>query len=207
MTAAPNRKHTVEEYIELLKNSDERFEYFDGNIVSMAGGKAEHSDIASNVIYSLRNKLKGRACRVNGGDLAIKTIKAWPFRYPDVSVVCGDRVLEKMQGVDLLINPLLIVEVLSSSTAEYDREGKFLAYQAIESFREYLLISRERAHVIQYVRQPNGKWLRTDIIGLESEVSLESLDVMLSLQEIYEMVEFPQPTIPYSEAISVEQQR
>ncbi|MEO6725053.1 MAG: Uma2 family endonuclease [Blastocatellia bacterium] len=206
MAALPDRKYTVEEYIELLKNSDERFEYFDGEIVSMAGGRAEHSDIAANVIFGLRDKLKGRPCRVNGGDLAVKTVKAWPFRYPDVSVVCGERILEKMQGIDLLVNPVLIIEVLSSSTADYDREEKFLAYQAIESFREYLLIAQERAHIIQYIRQSNGKWLRDDIIGLESEVRLESVSVTLPLKDIYEMIEFPQPTTPVAKSTASEQQ-
>ena len=120
MTSLPKRKYTIEEYIELLKNSDERFEYFNGEVASMAGGKAEHSDIASNVLFSLRLKLEGRSCRVNGGDMAVKTVKAWPFRYPDVSVVCGERILENMQGIDVLINPLLIVVVLSPSTKNYD---------------------------------------------------------------------------------------
>ena len=80
MTGLTKRKYTVEEYIELLKNSDERFEYFNGEIVSMAAGKVAHEDIASNLIYSLRDKLKGRDCRIAGGNLAIKTVKAWPFR-------------------------------------------------------------------------------------------------------------------------------
>lgn len=190
MTTIPKKFYTVEEYIELLKNSDERFEYFDGEIVSMAGGKAEHSDITSNVIYSLRDKLKGRNCRVNGADLAVKTVKAWPFRYPDVSVVCGERIIENMQGIDMLVNPVLLIEVLSPSTAAYDHNEKFVAYQAIESFMEYLLVSQDRPHVTRYVRQPDDGWLRYDIIGLESDVELSSVGVALSLSEVYSMVEF-----------------
>lgn len=190
MTAIPKKIYTVEEYIELLKNSDERFEYFDGEVVSMAGGKAEHSDIASNVIYSLRDKLKERGCRVNGADLAVKTVKAWPFRYPDVSVVCGERIIENMQGIDMLVNPALLVEVLSPSTAAYDHNEKFVAYQAIESFMEYLLVSQERPHVTRYVRQPDDGWLRYDIIGLESDVELSSVGIAISLGEIYSMVDF-----------------
>lgn len=196
MAALPKRKYTVEEYIELIKNSDERFEYFNGEIVSMAGGKAEHSDIASNVIFSLRRLLEDRPCRVNGGDMAVKTVKAWPFRYPDVSVVCDERILENMQGIDVLINPLLIVEVLSSSTKNYDFDEKFLAYQAVETFQEYILISQVRPHVTQYVRQPNGKWLRTDIIGLESQVALESVGVTLKLSDIFWRVTFPESESP-----------
>lgn len=196
MTALPKLKYTVEEYIELVKNSDERFEYFNGEIVSMAGGKAEHSDIASNVIFSLRRLLENGPCRVNGGDMAVKTVKAWPFRYPDVSVVCDERILENMQGIDVLINPLLIVEVLSSSTKNYDFDEKFLAYQAIETFQEYLLISQVRPHVTQYVRQQNGKWLRADIIGLESQVALESVGVTLKLSDIFGRVTFSESELP-----------
>ena len=196
MTALAKRKYTVEEYIELLKNSDERFEYFNGEIFSMAAGKVAHEDIASNLIYSLTDKLKGLNYRIAGGNLAIKTVKAWPFRLPDVSVVCGERIIEEMQGIDMLVNPTLIIEVLSPTTKGYDQDAKFLAYQAIESFKEYLLVSQNSPHVIQYVRQPSGKWLRSDIIGLESTVELESVGVTLSLGEIYWMVTFPDPESP-----------
>lgn len=193
MTAVPKRKYTIEEYIELLKNSDERFEYFDGEIVSMASGKVVHEDISSNLIFSLREKLKGRECRVAGGNLAVKTVLAPPFRLPDVSVVCGERIIEEVQGFQTLVNPTLIIEVLPSTTAEFDREGKFLIYQAIESFREYLLIEQDRPHVTLYARRDGGKWLRSDVIGLESEIFLESINVTLRLNEIYLMVDFPQP--------------
>lgn len=92
----------------------------------------------------------------------------------------------------MLVNPLLIVEVLSPSTESYDCEAKFLAYQSIESFQEYLLIAQSRAHVTQYIRQPDGRWLRADIEGLEATITLQSLNVALPLSEIYRMVEFEQ---------------
>jgi len=187
----PKRKYTVEEYIELLKNSDERFEYFDGEIVSMAAGKIAHVGIASNINRTLGNLLLDRPCQVFGGDGAIKTTKAPPFRMPDVSVVCGDLIIEEFQGIEMLVNPLLICEVLSSTTAGYDRDEKFMVYQAIESFREYLLVEQARPHVTRYVRQPDGQWLRADVIGLESAVRLESLGVTLPLSDIYRMITFP----------------
>ncbi len=191
MSALPKHKYTVEEYIELMKTSDERFEYFDGEIVSMAGGTISHGDIAVNLILSLADKLKGRPCRIMGGDTAIKTVKAKPFRFPDVSVVCGERVIERMMGFDMLVNPQLIVEVLSKTTRAYDLNEKFLAYQAIESLKEYLLVDQNRSHVIRHVRQPDGQWLRGDFIGMENSVKLESLDVVLSFTEIYRMITFP----------------
>lgn len=191
MTPSPKQKYTVEEYIELLKNSDERFEYFDGEIVSMAAGKISHGGVAANIIRSIGNLLADRLCQVFGGDTAIKTIKAFPFRLPDASVVCGELVIEEMLGIEMLVNPLLIIEVLSKSTEVYDRDKKFLAYQAIESFQEYLLVAQDRPHVTRYVRQPDNQWLRGDFIGLESSVKLESLGVVLPLSDIYRMITFP----------------
>ncbi len=194
MAAQPDlkRKYTIEEYIELYKNSEERFEYFDGEIFSMASGKVSHGEIAVNIARQIGNRLEDRPCHVFGGDVAIKTIRAHPFRLPDASVVCGDPIIEEFQGIEMLVNPLLICEVLSPSTANYDREEKFMVYQAIESFQEYLLVEQDRPHVTRYVRQPDGQWLRADIIGLDSAVRLESLGVELPLSEIYRMIKFPE---------------
>lgn len=191
MIPAPKKRYTVEEYIELLKNSDERFEYFDGEIVSMAAGKISHGRISRNIVRTISNLLDGHPCEAFGGDTAIKTIKAFPFRMPDASVVCGEVVIEEIRGIEVLINPTLIVEVLSQSTGAYDHGEKFIAYQAIESFREYLLIEQNRPHVTRYVRQSDNQWLRADFIGLETAVKLESLGIVLPLSEIYRMVEFP----------------
>lgn len=194
MTARPDlkRKYTVEEYIEMLKNSEERFEYFDGEIFSMTAGKVAHSGIAGNIIREIGNLLKDRPCQVFGGGVPLKTARAYPFRLPDVSVICGEPIIEDFQGIEMLVNPLLICEVLSPSTASYDREEKFLVYQAIESFQEYLLVEQDRPHVTRYVRQTDGQWLRADIIGLESAVRLETLGLELQLSEIYRMIKFPE---------------
>ena len=191
MSALPKRKYTIEEYVELIKTTEEKIEYFDGELFSMAGGKFAHSAIASNVQFALSQRFVKRLCRVFSGDLALKVPAAPPFRFPDVSVVCGEPVVENLSGIDLLVNPILIVEVLSDSTADYDLGKKFLAYQSIESFREYLAIAQKHVHVIQHSKQENGLWVRRDFIGLDSEVHLESLNVTLSLREIYENVQFP----------------
>src|SRR5690242_15627515 len=121
----------------------------------MAAGKISHGDIAANLIYSLRCEFADRPCQAFGGDTAVKTIIQPTFRMPDVTVVCGERIIEEFQGIEMLVNPILIVEVLSKNTQDYDREGKFLVYQAIESFQEYLLVEQHRPHVTRYVRQPD----------------------------------------------------
>ena len=185
------RKYTVEEYVELLQNSEERFEYFDGEILSMAAGKISHGGIAANLMRALGNRLDERPCRIFNGDVALKTILAPPFRMPDVSIACGEAQTEYFQGIEMLLNPVFICEILSPKTESYDRDDKFIAYQAIESFQEYLLVEQHRPHVIRYRRQPDNQWTRSDVIGLESSLTLESLGITLSLSEIYRMIKFP----------------
>lgn len=192
MTAIPvSKKHyTLEEYLELDKNSEERYEYFDGEVFAMAGGSPNHARLGFDIGVLFSQKLKGRNCETFNSDMRIKVPAALPYRYPDASVVCGKPIFEDVNGQAMLVNPVLIVEVLSPSTAVYDLNEKFTAYQSIESFREYLIISQDRPHVIQNIRQSKGRWLRIDIEGLDAEVALESINVILPLSEIYERVEF-----------------
>jgi len=197
MTALPNRRYTLEEYIELDKNSEEKYEYFNGEVFAMVGGSPNHARISGNVYSALRQRLQGQSCEAFNSDMRVKVLAASPYCYPDTSVVCGEPIFEELQGQQMLVNPVLIVEVLSPSTAAYDLGEKFTAYQSIETFQEYLSISQERPYVIQYVRQAKRGWLRTDIVGLDSEVALESVNATLPLSEIYERVNFqteePQP--------------
>ena len=188
MGALPIHKMTIEEYIEFDKNSMERYQYFDGEVFAMAGGSPEHARISGNTFARLFLKLLGGKCEVFNSDMQLKVPAAPPYRYPDVSVVCGEAVFEETQGIKLLVNPLLLIEVLSPSTAEYDLGKKFTEYKSIASFQEYLAISQTHPHVIRYSRHPNGFWVRHDIEGIESEVLLESLNLSLPLSEIYERV-------------------
>jgi Uma2 family endonuclease len=190
MTALPKKIYTLEEYLELDKNSEEKYEYFDGEVFAMAGGSPAHARIGVNVCTRLALKLEGRSCEAFNSDMRIKVPAAFPYRYPDVSVVCGPPVFEELRGQSMLVNPLLLVAVLSPSTTAYDLGDKFTAYQSIASFREYLLITQTRPHVIRHLFQAPGQWLRTEVTGLESEVPLESLGVPLPLREIYARVEF-----------------
>ncbi|HYE75329.1 MAG TPA: Uma2 family endonuclease [Blastocatellia bacterium] len=190
MTALPKHKYTLEEYFELERNSDEKYEYFNGEVFAMAGGSSAHSRISVNAISVLVQKLRGKSCEVFNSDMRIKVPAAFPYRYPDVSGVCGTPVFDEIQGQQMLVNPILIVEVLSPSTAAYDLGEKFTAYQSIESFQEYLLIYQDRPLVIQYQRQSQRRWLRIENEGLQSQVELQSINVSLSLSEIYERVNF-----------------
>jgi Uma2 family endonuclease len=191
MSAIPKHKMTMEEYIEFDKNSEGRWEYFDGEVIDMAGGTLNHNQIASNISRVLGNKLEDKGCRALTSDMRLKVPKALPYRYPDVVVVCGEPIIGTIQGQEMLVNPLLIIEVLSPSTAEYDYGIKFTAYQSIESFQEYLLVAQDRPRVTQYVRQPNGQWLRRDIEEMDGVVKFTSLDCELTFSEIYRLVKFP----------------
>jgi hypothetical protein len=128
--------------------------------------------------------------------MRIKVPKALPYRYLDIAVVCGGPVIEKLQGQEILVNPLLIVEVLSPTTEGYDYGQKFTAYQSIESFREYLLVAQDRPHVTHYLRQADGQWLRSDIEGMDGVVKLVTVECELSFEEIYRLVEFSAPSPP-----------
>ncbi len=190
MSALPQPKYSLEGYIDLDKNSEGRYEYFNGVVVELSGASLSHNRIVSNLSGNLRNELEGRDCEVLPTDMRLKVPAAFPYRYPDVVVVCGEPVIEGMQGLDLLVNPLLIIEVLSPTTEAYDRGLKFSAYQTIASFREYLLVAQDRPHVVQYVRQPNDKWLRSEVTGLDGELTLETINCTLTLRDIYQRVTF-----------------
>ncbi len=186
-------KYKIEEYIELEKSSEERYEYFAGEVFVMAGANLEHLHIGKNISRHLENKSDGKLCEAFPFDMRVKVPAAPPYRYPDVTVVCGELIMEDFQGLPRLVNPLLLVEVLSPTTKDYDTDAKFLANQSIESFQEYLLVAQDRPHVTRYVRQADNQWLRADIIGLENSIELKSLGVTRSLTEIYQSVKFLPP--------------
>lgn len=191
MAAVPKERFTIEEYIEFDKNSEERWEYFDGVVVSMSGSTLVHNQLSVNLLFGLRMPALAKGCQVLPADMRIKVPKAPPYRYADIVVVCGPPVIEQIQGLDVLVNPRLIVEILSSSTEAYDRGKKFVSYKSIETFEEYLLVAQDRPYITHYVRQADGSWSRTDIEGLDNEIELKSISCKLSLREIYELVEFP----------------
>ena len=142
--------YSLDEYFALEHAGDARYEYWDGDIFCMSGGSKAHGRIASNILYRLRTKLEGGPCVAYTGDTAVKTPSLLPYRYTDVTVGCGELRFENIRRVDALLNPILIVEVLSPSTDKRDREDKFTAYRAISSFEEYLLIAQDTPRVIRF---------------------------------------------------------
>lgn len=190
MSAQPKLRYTLEEYLELDRNSDERLEFWDGEVFSMSGVSDQHSQIEVNVIVSLDARLSGRGCRVFPANMRIKVPSLPPYRYGDVSALCGEPQFEVIEGVDVLLNPVLIIEVLSKSTEARDRGEKFTHYKSIRSFSEYLLISQDRPNVSQFIKQGDGFWLHREFDSLEDVIKLVSCSCELSLKEIYRNVNF-----------------
>lgn len=195
MTALPKQKYTLEEYFALERETNERFEYFDGEVYSMAGVNQEHDAIESNVHTSIKLKLRGKKCRVFLANIRLKVPSLPPYRYSDGSALCGEAVFEKIGGVDALTNPQLIIEVLSDSTEKFDRDQKFKHYKSIESFREYLLISQETYFVVHYLKHNEKFWMQTEYDRLEDVINLTTLDCDLTLAEIYEDIDLPAPIL------------
>ena len=186
----PRPYYRLDEYFALEHASDARYEYWDGDMVCMSGGSEAHYRISFNAAFRLRQKLSGGPCQAFTADLPVKTPTLLPYRYPDVTVVCGELKFENIRGVDALTNPVLIVEVLSPTSEARDRQDKFTAYQAIPSFAEYLLVAQHAPLVTHYERQPDGKWTREDVTDLSASLTLASIGCPLSLHEIYEDVKF-----------------
>jgi Uma2 family endonuclease len=194
MAANPERRYTLEEYLELDRTSEERFEFWDGEIFCMSGASAEHERILRNMLVQLTLKIGGRGCEAFASNLRIKVPAAPPYRYADLSALCGEAQFEEIGGVDALLNPQLIVEVLSPSTEAYDRGDKFTHYKSIPTFREYLLVAQHRPHVTHLYKQSDGTWIYAEANDLEATLSLSSLGCELPLSEIYRGVSFDAET-------------
>jgi len=189
MAAAPREYLSPEEYLLLERRAETKHEYIDGVILAMVGGTPTHSQISSNAIIALGTQLRGRPCIVYNSDLKVRMAKLQAYVYPDVTVVCGTPQFGESER-DVLLNPLLIVEVLSPSTEHYDRTGKFLRYQRIPNFAEYLLIAQDRSLVELCSRQADGMWEWGAVEGLEATIAIPSLDCTLALADIYNNVQF-----------------
>ncbi|MGI8409843.1 MAG: Uma2 family endonuclease [Pyrinomonadaceae bacterium] len=193
VTALPRQKYSLEEYFELEKNSEEKLEFWDGNVWSMSGASPVHERIVINVGGHLRDLLRDRKCSVFGSNLKVKVPVYSPYRYPDLSVYCGEGVFESMGGFEVLTNPQMIIEVLSLSTEAFDRGEKFTYYKSIPSFTEYLLVATNRPNITQFIKRSESEWVHREANGLEATLSLGAFAAELLLSEIYLDIEFPEP--------------
>lgn len=189
MATMPRPRLTPEEYLELERKAEYKSEYYDGEMFAMTGAGRAHNLIAGNVGSALHGQLRHRSCEVYSSDMRVRVSTTGIYTYADVVVVCGRPEFADNE-MDSLVNPTVLVEVLSPSTEAYDRGRKFEHYRKIESLRQYLLVSPERVSVELFTRQAGGQWLLSSAAGLEEELDLESIECRLRVEDIYEKVEF-----------------
>lgn len=196
MSAQPVYNLTLEEYFALELASEEKYEFWDGNIWCMSGASLAHNRIVRNIGTALDTQLRGSGCQSFPSDLRVKVPAYPPYRYPDLTALCGEPVVERINGVDVLVNPQLIVEVLSDSTASFDRGDKFTYYKSIESFSEYLVVAQHRPHITQLVRGDAGAWTHREFNDLSDAFACASVPCRLELQEVYRDVSFDRAAPP-----------
>ena len=189
MTALPKKRYTPEEYLAIDRQAPFKSEYHAGEIFAMAGASEEHNIITVNLTVALGSQLRGGSCRPFAADMRVRVGPADLYAYPDVVVVCGERRYADEQR-DVLLNPTVIIEVLSPGTEDYDRGDKFTGYRYLDSLQEYLLVAQDRPHVEHYTRQPDGRWLLSEAAHLEAVIHLPSLAADLALSEVYADVNF-----------------
>ena len=188
MSAAAARTYlTSEEYIAAERKATLKSEYLNGEIVAMSGASIAHNLITMNTAAGLYNQVTGQGCRVFASDMRVGISAGLFYFYPDVTVVCSEPCFED-DAFDTLINPQVIIEVLSPSTENYDRVEKFAHYRQSESLQEYILISQAQVRVEHYLRQ-GQQWIRSELRALENVLPLPSIGAELSLSQIYRFVE------------------
>ena len=188
MSSQPQTRLTPQEYLAIERKAEYKSEYYKGEVFAFAGASTRHDRIVVNTLAAIHGQLRGGPCNPFSSDMRITIPQTQHYTYADVVVVCGEPELDD-DFKDNLLNPIVIVEVLSPSTESYDRGKKFESYQRIASLTEYVLVSQDRPRVEQFLRQPDGRWLYSEVSGA-GVIKLTSIDCELSLEDIYEKVQF-----------------
>jgi Uma2 family endonuclease len=180
---------TPEQYLEIERQAEQKSEYWQGEMFAMSGAAEPHNLVVPNITVQIHTQLRSRDCRIYSNDMRVRVSATGLYTYPDIVVVCGaPQFLDGRR--DTLLNPTLIVEVLSPSTEAYDRGRKFEHYQSIPSLQQYLLVASERVHADLFTRQPDGLWLLKAAGSPEDIIELDSIGCRLTLRDTYERVEF-----------------
>lgn len=187
MTSQAQRPMSSAEFLAFERNQAEKHEYLDGTVRAMAGASLAHNLIMGNLFARLYNHGAGQACTVLPSDMRLGLPTQNSYVYPDIMVVCGElQFLDAEQ--DTLLNPVLIIEILSPSTESYDRGKKAQAYRGIPSLKEYLLVSQHKVHIEHVVRYGPHQWLLTEHTVLQTHIQLGSMNYTLQLQDVYQKV-------------------
>ena len=183
--------YTPDEYFAIEENAEYRSEYCDGELFAMAGATVNHNRITITLTRILDEIFEqNRKCEVFSENVRLQMRPNRHYTYPDIMIVCGKPKFVKNRN-DTLTNPVVIIEVLSESTQDYDRGSKFAAYREIRTLKEYILIEQDRAHIETFVKEEDGTWRLRDYNDMAGELSFVSLDITIPIQTIYRRVEFP----------------
>lgn len=195
MSAIPKpKKLSEEEYLAIESRAPFKSEFYAGEMFAMAGASRIHNELKDNLVIEIGGRLKGGPCRTYSADMRVKVERTGLYTYPDIAIVCEPPQFEEIQGVETLLNPRIIIEILSESTESYDRGAKFKQFQRIPSVVEYILVSQEEMSIERFVRQSDNTWLITTFDDPAGEFSLDSVPVRIPLADIYRGVELkPMP--------------
>lgn len=192
MAANPRSTYiSIDDYFAGEAIAHTRSEYRDGEILGMAGGTLDHSQIIQNLTSWLDAQLESQKCRVLGSEILVR-VSPSRYYYPDVTIFCGTPQLEKRHGIEVLLNPLVVVEVLSPSTENRDRREKRLAYMQNETIQEVLLVTQEEPYVERLRRLPDGNWALDTITGIENVLTLTTINALIPLHRLYRFI-FSEP--------------
>ncbi len=189
MSSVPNRLISETEYLTYERQSRVKHEFYLGELFAMSGASREHNVISLNIGGELRQQLKGRPCEAYVGDMRVRVTPTGLYTYPDIVVVCGEPQFLDAE-VDTLLNPTVLIEVLSESTEEYDRGTKLKHYRQLPSLREYVLVSQSEPLIEQFVRRDHNRWELSETSGLDATLILSSLDCEIPLAEIFDKIVF-----------------
>jgi Uma2 family endonuclease len=188
MSSNPKTFLTEEEYLAIERQAEFRSEYFAGEMFALAGASRRHNRIVTNLVAGLDLQLRARPCNVYSTGMRVKVTNTGLYTYPDVAVTCGEERFADGEN-DVLLNPLILIEVLSDSTEGYDRGKKFENYRSITSLKEYLLVSQNSRRVEQFVKQSRKNWMYSEIHEPGESIKLQNIECELKLEDIYLKVE------------------
>lgn len=190
MATLPNPFLSEEDYLRLERAAEYKSEYIDGQIIAMSGARRAHVRLSMRIASLLETQLEGKKCEAYNSDLRVKIPDGRLYTYPDISVACGPKFAD--EALDTLLNPIVVMEVLSNSTRNYDRGKKLRLYRTIPSLLDYVLVDQYAVNVEHWRREPNGTWNVRECTGLDDELTLESIACRLLLRDIYRGIELTQ---------------
>jgi Uma2 family endonuclease len=185
MATEPLPRLSPDEYLAHERQALTKSEYLNGELLAMTGASRRHNLIVTNLVAALHAPLRGQGCEIYANDMRVRVPATDSYLYPDLVIACGEPRFEDAE-LDTLLNPILLIEVLSRTTQRYDRWDKFAAYRTLPSLAEYLLVAQDRPHVEQFIRQKTGGWLLEETEDLDATIQLSSVSSSLRLSAIYD---------------------